>query len=673
MIDRNSIRFRVAIIVSTAVVLSLGGFSLYLSSEIRGINEREETAKLQNTNQLVLNMIAQTDSILRQQAENWGHIFIGALVGDYSLSSGGDTPLLKLNGASLNDNTHEVDVFSKAGKGNVATLFVRRGDDYVRIATSVKKEDGNRATGTTLGKEHPAYASINDGKSFIGKATLFGRQYMTKYNPIKDGQGQVIGIHFVGIDIMSSLEYMKETIRKIKLGQTGYAYVLDAKPGPAAGTVLIHPVQEGKNVVESKDADGRFFIKEILEKRNGTILYPWLNKEAGDTHVRDKIVVFNEYKDWNWIVASGSYTDEIFSLAARARDIMIGATFVLTILLLSILTFYLDRIVISPLRNLVLSSRRIADGDLTVQVDTQRKDEVGMVMSAMHQMVGKLSVIIAEVRTAADTISSASEHLSTTSTEVSHATEKQAQSTASSAAALEQVTVSINEVSTLAKATEESSKRTVALTSDSVAAIHHAVDEIDSMAKSIGAASDQVSGLVKRSEEVGGIAGVIREIADQTNLLALNAAIEAARAGEQGRGFAVVADEVRKLAERTAKATHEIAGVIALIQQETQQTVDGMQATAPKIRDGLNKVNEVSGMLDLIADEAAESRNRAVEVANATQEQAIAANDIARNVEQVAQMTEETNATMHNNAESATQLQDMAQKLRQQVAYFKVP
>jgi len=320
MIDRNSIRFRVALIVSVAVVLSLGGFSLFLSSQIRGINEREETVKLQNTNQLILGMIAQTDSILRQQAESWAHTFTGALAGDYSLEARGDATLLKLNGVPLNDNTREVDSFSNTGKGNVATLFARRGDDYVRVSTSVKKENGSRAVGTTLGKEHPAYSSINEGKSFVGKATLFGRQYMTKYDPIKDGKGQVIGIHFVGIDIMSSLEYMKETIRKIKLGQTGYAYVLDGNPGPSAGTLLIHPLQEGKNIVEAKDSDGKFFIKEILDKRNGIILYPWLNKESGESQARDKIVAFNEYKDWNWIVASGSYTDEIFSLAARATS-----------------------------------------------------------------------------------------------------------------------------------------------------------------------------------------------------------------------------------------------------------------------------------------------------------------------------------------------------------------
>ncbi len=670
MINRHSIGFRVAVLVAGAVTLLLGAFAVFLIGEVRGMNERDEIAKLKGTNALILRMVQQTDAILRQNTESWAQSFAASVSGSFTLEKG-ENPVLRLNGVALNGNTREVDAFSQGGSGKVATIFARKGDDFVRITTSVKKEDGSRAVGTSLGKQSPAYPSVMEGKAYVGRATLFGRQYMTKYAPVRDAGGEIVGVLFVGVDIGPSLEFLRETIRSVKLGETGYAYVLDARPGNSAGTLLVHPSAEGQNIAASTDADGRPFIKEILERRSGLIRYPWLNKQAGEVVPRGKIVAFDEYKDWNVIVASGSYEEEIFSLATHVQRILVVATVGLIALLLAILGVFLRMAVIKPLDELVEVSGRVAEGDLTVAIETGKKDEIGQVMAAMQRMATKLASVIGEVRQAADTIAGASQSMSTTADEISVATERQSQSTASSAAALEEVTVSINEVSKLAKETEESSERTSSLSSQSVTAIHSAVDEIESMASGVRSSSEQVDMLLRRSEEIGGIANVIRDIADQTNLLALNAAIEAARAGETGRGFAVVADEVRKLAERTTQATHDIAAEIRQIQDETRTAVDNMRAVTPKIQDGLSRVNEVSALLDTIDGEAGESRRRAIEVADATRGQALAANEIAGAVEKVAQMTAEPHATICSNAENAAQLQAMAERLRAQVGFFK--
>src|SRR6185369_3824490 len=352
MLAFQSIKVRLSAILAAAIVLLLSGLVLYLNTEIRNVNERDETKKLRSTATLIQNLVAQTDAILQQQAANWSQSFRAQLGTDFSLDTSTRPPTLKLKNLAMNGRTAEVDTFSSGGQGNVATLFVKNGDDFERVSTSVKREDGSRALGTVLGRKHPGYSSLMAGQVYTGKATLFGRDYMTKYEPILDPRGQVIGLTFVGIDIKSSLDYVKQTIKQVKLGETGYVYVMDAA-GEAAGTLVIHPTQEGKNIAGAQDSSGNYFIRAILEKRNGMIVYPWLNKEAGEKKPRDKIVVFSEYPAWNWIIAAGSYSDEIFGLAEHVKDLLIEATFLVTITLLVVLTYYLNRIVIAPMNQLV--------------------------------------------------------------------------------------------------------------------------------------------------------------------------------------------------------------------------------------------------------------------------------------------------------------------------------
>ena len=436
------------------------------------------------------------------------------------------------------------------------------------------------------------------------------------------------------------------------------------------------PEFEGQNKADLKDARGTPMIQEMVKVAlaGGGYVEYWFPR-VGSKEPLPKISYTALFTPWNWILGTGIYIDDIETEYRRSALILGGMSLGLLILL-GILSWRIGRGIVREMGGepgyAAEVTHRIAAGDLTGNIVTSPSASRNSLLTSLGSMQNRLADVFGHIDQTAGSVEQHATTLSRAATEIDHAAEAQSQATASLAATLQEVTVSINEVSALAKQTESASERVCALSGDSVSAIKQALVEIDATALAVGRSSEQVGELVRRSDEVGGIAKVIREIADQTNLLALNAAIEAARAGEQGRGFAVVADEVRKLAERTTKATHEIARVIGQIQDETRQTVSGMEAVTPKIQHGLAKVSAVASMLDTISAEATDSRTRALAVANATREQAAAANEVAKNVEHVAQMTQNTNATMRTNVENATRLQQMAHELRQQVAYFKL-
>lgn len=194
---------------------------------------------------------------------------------------------------------------------------------------------------------------------------------------------------------------------------------------------------------------------------------------------------------------------------------------------------------------------------------------------------------------------------------------------------------------------------------------------IQKIADTVTDASGRIHALEERAKQVSTIANVIKDIAGQTNLLALNAAIEAARAGEQGRGFAVVADEVRKLAERTSSATLEIEQMISGIQHDTVGAVEAMNAALPEVQEGVALATSASESLQAIEDGARRTLERVAEVADATKEQSTASTSIAQRVEQIANMVEETTATIRGTAESAHELEGIAGNLKQLISQFK--
>ena len=629
-INTHSIRFRLSAIAGAAVILLLGGFALFLHSEVRRINEQDETKQLQATTKVVHDLIVQTDQILRAQAINWNQTFRTMLDGHFSLDETTSPPTLRRNGAVLNGRFEEVDAFSSASSDSVATVFVRDGDDFLRISTSLKNAEGQRAVGTRLGKDHPGYATLIDGRPFVGKARLFGRDYMTAYDPIRDAGGKVVGLRFIGLDIMKSLEFVRSTIKGIKLGETGYVYVLDGSNTPNAGTLLIHPAQEGRNIADSKDSNGRAFIRDILDKRNGVVIYPWINSGAGETRPRDKIVVFAEHKAWQWIIASGAYTDEVFSLAERMKNLLIAATFVLTIVLLGILAYYLSRLVSKPLDELVAKSGRIAKGDLTVSFESSRRDEIGAVMAGMRRLVGQLRNTIGEVNAASDALNSAAGQVSATAQTLSQSSSQQAAAVEETTASMDEMTASINRNTENAKVTDNMAAKSA---TEAVQGGKVVKDTVDAM------------------KSIAGKIGIIDDIAYQTNLLALNAAIEAARAGEHGKGFAVVAAEVRKLAERSQVAAQEIG-----------QLADSSVKTA----------EHAGKLLDEMVPSIKKTSDLVQEIAAASQEQSAGVGQISGAMGQLNRATQQNASASEELAATAEELGGQAAQLQELMEFFKI-
>ena len=620
----HSIRFKMSAMLAAAIIILLGGFVLYLNSDIRRINEHDEKLKLQQTVRIVHDLLAQTHEVLSHQADNWGHAFAATLGSNFSRDESTSPPTLRLNNIAMNGRVAEVDHFSSTARGNVATLFVRVGDDFLRVATSLKTETGERAVGTWLGKEHPAYRALMEGRGYIGKARLFGRDYMTSYEAIRDARGQIIGVIFVGIDIVANIDYAKKVIKDIKLGTTGYVYILDGSSGASAGTVVVHPSLEGKNILDATDANGRAFVREILEKRQGTLSYPWLNKGTNETRPRDKIAIFDEHKPWNWVIVAGSYEEEIFSLAERVEVLLIAATFLVTVALLGVLVFYLNRVVIAPMAMLMGVARRIADGDLTVCMEAGRKDEVGNVLNSMRDMVGRLQGIIGEVRTASDNLSTASGQVSATAQSLSQSTSEQAASLEETTAAMEQMTATISRNTESAHVTDGMATNAAQRTEEGGQAVSQTVEAMRQIADKIG---------------------IIDDIAYQTNLLALNAAIEAARAGEHGKGFAVVAAEVRKLAENAQAAAQDI-GMVA------QASVMQAERAGALLGEMVPSIKKTSALVQEIAATSQEQSAGVVQI-NDSMGQLNAA------TQQNASASEELAATAEEMGAQAAQLQDL--------------
>ena len=547
--------------------------------------------------------------------------------------------MLKSWGMLLNGDNSEADSFHLAN-GGVATIFMRKGDDFERISTSLKKENGERAVGTTLARNHAAYPLMLQGKPYTGRAVLFGNAYMTHYEPVKDAAGQVVGILFIGFDIRDFQASLDKLVTDATFFQSGGTVIIDPRESNANALFISPPALAGKKVLEVNPQAGEMmdemragqdvFVRESAALLNPQITHPWAVKR--DTRA----------SGW-WVIAEVS-DDEAMASHWRMMYMFWGLLIFTTALLGAGLFVLIRRNVSAPLRDLTNAVTTVSQGDLTQAFQTTRRDELGTLVIEVEAMRQRFLDMMRQLRSAADNINTASQEIATGNQDLSARTEQTASNLQQTAASMEQLTGTVRQSADAARQANQLAASAAEVAARGGSVVSQVVTTMDEINHS--------------SRKINDIIGVIDGIAFQTNILALNAAVEAARAGEQGRGFAVVAGEVRNLAQRSAEAAKEIKGLIGA-------SVERVDAGSRLVADAGQTMSEIVGSVQRVSDIIGE-----ITAASGEQSEGIGQANVA--VNQLDQMTQQNAALVEESAAAAQSLKEQAERLSDAVAVFRL-
>ncbi|MBN1840352.1 MAG: methyl-accepting chemotaxis protein [Campylobacterales bacterium] len=508
-----------------------------------------------------------------------------------------ETPLILSEGIVLNNNFETLDAYTKL-TGAIATVFVKKGDDFVRITTSLRNEKNERAMGTFLGKSSPAYEPIMSQKQYVGNARLFGKDYVTVYEPIID-KGNVIGILFIGYEFTEGLKTLEKEIHQMKIGEKGHFYAMNTK----SQSYDIHPTLDSQKVTSALD-------KKILEQKNGLLHVIEEGKEI--------IVNFHTFDKWNWILVAKAYNADFQEANDALRNRLILVASLMTLLMLVVIWVAINKIITQPLTNLIEKARELSsgDGDLTRKLMIVGKDEIAQASEQINNFIEKVRILIVDAKSISTENSSISHELSSTSMGVGKAVETSVNIVTNATEQGDKLKADMHASMNEAQKSKEGLVEANRYLHEANTTILTLTSEIQQSAAIEIELASKIQQLSSDAEQVKSVLTVISDIADQTNLLALNAAIEAARAGEHGRGFAVVADEVRKLAERTQSSLAQINATINVIVQSIVDSSEQMSQNSKRVESLANTASGVESKINdmfTIMDKATKDSDLTIE------------------------------------------------------------
>jgi methyl-accepting chemotaxis protein len=348
--------------------------------------------------------------------------------------------------------------------------------------------------------------------------------------------------------------------------------------------------------------------------------------------------------------------------------VLMGVTVVLTVVLATVLT----RSITAPIGDALAVAERIAGSDLSREIGVSGRDEAGRLLAALAKMQGNLRETIAHIADSSTQLASASEEMTAVTEDASRGLVRQNDEVNQAATAVTEMSAAVDEVARNAEAAAQSSRESMEFTRSGIENVAQTLKAIEGLAGNVASTGEQVKALSGRAQDISKVVEVIRAIAEQTNLLALNAAIEAARAGEQGRGFAVVADEVRALAHRTQQSTQEIEQMISAIQADSTQAVSAMNVSAEMANGSISVAQNADMSLKQIAQAITQINERNLLIATASEEQAQVAREADQNLTSIRELSIQSSAGASQTASACGEMANLAIELNRLVARFKV-